>query len=853
MIYEAFEEAFQQRVHVHINAVSDYHPFASEMNGWSGPYASINVNAGTQVDLRFSLWTAAEHPEPLTFSELAVTFVDLDEYVGGACQEFVTAEGYNVVIREPTTELVEEAESSTKKRFHASTRGDGTDNPTITESLTQQQKDRSIMFFYRNVHDFNITIGAGDGRVPRFFMLVGRPLLVCARTLDLIAEPAPTPAPGHDNLARLPPLPECDRCWAVEDVGSHSSFLQWFVEQGDTVRTGDPVALIRHRHDGTLDILTASMTGEVVHRQLLQEGDNLDTRMTDKVLAVIRHAPVLPPVDTEGSTVVRAEPGSIFIEWKVREGDNVTSGQTLAHVYLSNRIRGPLLAPVPGLVTHLQDLHNNDVIGELCEDRIVATITEYEEVSTTEAPIASFPSQASYPQIDITVSVRGVSLDALDQDPELRDAFTSSLKACVADASGGLNVGGNGGVFSNDVIAGPLRAGSVVCDLATVPPPGISPEQVRTNLASETSDGTLADSICEHIQLLPRIEAALTSSLECSVRSAPLIVRESPSNGWGAIHPTLWVILGICLCASCWFCARFMLLRKEDEGKQEYAPLVRPTVPPEPQGLKPMQGPPWQQQKQRMPPAYHSQTPPQSLTPGRDPPKALMNQWMPPGPAPLPTMTQIAPRPKPQARANQPPTPQGVRFDFRDRSGAIQTRYFLYRPMGVEFEAEAPARVKSFTFNSYAKANTVEVGWSIVRVGTQEVEKEPKLDKVKQLIGDALRSNNVWPLKLEFQVPLGSVSTPRARTMKEWSSEHEIFHVKRQPLGIEIPKDKVPLLVEKVYPGSYAAEAGIKENWRIVRIADENVEDCDYKQAKARLDQGVANLDSRPIANPSEK
>merc|ERR1740138_439992 len=158
-----------------------------------------------------------------------------------------------------------------------------------------------------------------------------------------------------------------------------------------------------------------------------------------------------------------------------------------------------------------------------------------------------------------------------------------------------------------------------------------------------------------------------------------------------------------------------------------------------------------------------------------------MNQWMPPGPAPLPTMTQIAPRPKPQARANQPPTPQGVRFDFRDRSGAIQTRYFLYRPMGVEFEAEAPARVKSFTFNSYAKANTVEVGWSIVRVGTQEVEKEPKLDKVKQLIGDALRSNNVWPLKLEFQVPLGSVSTPRARTMKEWSSDHEIFHVKRQP------------------------------------------------------------------------
>jgi hypothetical protein len=188
------------------------------------------------------------------------------------------------------------------------------------------------------------------------------------------------------------------------------------------------------------------------------------------------------------------------------------------------------------------------------------------------------------------------------------------------------------------------------------------------------------------------------------------------------------------------------------------------------------------------------------------------------------------------------PRGQGVRFDFQDQRGQLQTRYLEYRPFGVDFEPAKP-RIKSYTFNSYAKAKAVEIGWDLVRVGQHDVDKEQNLTKVKQLIDNELRHCKVWPLKLEFQVPLAATGS---RTMKEWSSDNEVFHITKKPLGFEFQKDRAPVVVQKVYPGSYAAEAGIKEGWRIVRIADVNVEGFDYKQVKAKLEEGVADLDTKP-------
>jgi hypothetical protein len=316
MIYEAFEPKYKEYLNVHINALSSYSPFSAAMNGWSGPFASINVNAGTQVVLRFSFWSSGEDSKPVTFSKIGVTFVDLDQYEGGGCEEFISAGGFSLVVTEPTTELVKVDDIDGKTRFHSSTKGDGTDNPTITEHMTQRQKDRSVMFFYRDVHEFNITIGAGAGRVPRFFMFVGQPLLLCAKTSDLSATPL------DDVHEQLPALAVCAQCTPVAEPVSPSTFEEWYVAEGAHVKIGDPIALTRHVADGRLDILTSPKTGQVMALQSLEKGGSLG-RSPDHMVAVVSHVAPLAPLsyDEAIGTAVASKPFSIFINWEVEVGD----------------------------------------------------------------------------------------------------------------------------------------------------------------------------------------------------------------------------------------------------------------------------------------------------------------------------------------------------------------------------------------------------------------------------------------------------------------------------------------------------------------------------------------------------
>jgi hypothetical protein len=187
-----------------------------------------------------------------------------------------------------------------------------------------------------------------------------------------------------------------------------------------------------------------------------------------------------------------------------------------------------------------------------------------------------------------------------------------------------------------------------------------------------------------------------------------------------------------------------------------------------------------------------------------------------------------------------------VRFDFDDNLGNIVPVFFENRPLGVNFEPQAPIRVHSFKFNSYAKAVGVKPGWTLVQVDDQDVSNGLDVEAVKAIIHRKIRTFPVWPLRLEFTVPLppapGTPFIGRVTASTQFGSEHRIFDVDKRPIGLEF-HHRPPIVVNKVYPRSFAHAYGIEENWKIVRIGERRSETFDYEEVMRLLREGMETLE----------
>jgi hypothetical protein len=190
-----------------------------------------------------------------------------------------------------------------------------------------------------------------------------------------------------------------------------------------------------------------------------------------------------------------------------------------------------------------------------------------------------------------------------------------------------------------------------------------------------------------------------------------------------------------------------------------------------------------------------------------------------------------APEPNPVAAAEE--QPRKVRIDFDDHNGGTHTKYLEYRPLGIIFERKAPITVDSFHANSHLKALGVQVGWTIVRLGDQELSDKYSLQETTTLIRSQISHHKVYPLRLEFITGV----------------ETRVFEIEHRPVGIVFQK-RLPIIIEKVRPGSVAAEVGITVGLRLVRIGSDDLRVGNYSSIMKRFQSGVSQLDAKP-ADPT--
>jgi hypothetical protein len=301
MVYEAQDLRSGKVVHLHINAASVYSPVSAK-NGWSGTsYGSINLKAGTSVDLRISVRDplSTNIHSPIGLPELAFTFAGLGmESADGAGQEFVIAEGYTRALLEPSTTTITNNTANGRTIFHARTQNPSYGIRQDPMRMTQQQKDHSVVLFYNDVQELNITIGSSFGRKPHSFSFAAFPALLCAATAGGPggggAASAPAPRRGRGNSSRrsvLPPLPLVPGGLAIKQVIDGSTFQKWFAVKGDFVHAGSPVALTK-RANGMMDFVTSVRNGTLVAVQPLQPGERIRNRVQDSVIAVIANGSV---------------------------------------------------------------------------------------------------------------------------------------------------------------------------------------------------------------------------------------------------------------------------------------------------------------------------------------------------------------------------------------------------------------------------------------------------------------------------------------------------------------------------------------------------------------------------------
>mmetsp|Transcript_45366 Transcript_45366/g.96943 ORF Transcript_45366/g.96943 Transcript_45366/m.96943 type:complete len:388 (-) Transcript_45366:55-1218(-) len=213
LFYKGEDTIHKTPIILRIYAKSSYAPNKASENGFNGRYGTINLKGGSSVDLEFQLFD--ENEKPLTVDKVDFTFFDLDTGKDGATTEYIKVKTYDKAIFQSESELKETRFGPGHSQFNASTEGSGSDNPDDPSILTAQQKNRAVTFEFDNFHQAKVTIGSSAGNLPRWFLFVSRPSLLCATLKG---------APDADNVV-------------VEHGKSHTSQKPATTLQATTTKT----------------------------------------------------------------------------------------------------------------------------------------------------------------------------------------------------------------------------------------------------------------------------------------------------------------------------------------------------------------------------------------------------------------------------------------------------------------------------------------------------------------------------------------------------------------------------------------------------------------------------------------
>jgi len=800
-----------------LNAESEYYPFAPKLNGFSGQYGSINIARGTTVDVSFSLRNHVTK-KPLTMPEVAFTFFDLDEGHNHSCIESITVGGFKDVALSRNTEVRQIPQADGRTKFTGSQYGVGEDNPSDPQFLTELQQNRAVSLIFHNFQQKTVTFGAtwSEHKSPRSFTMIGRPSLLCARTVPqgytaTTQAPMPTSAPAPVLL----PLHMQPGETPVE-VDSGMTFEGWKAKVGHMVTKGDPIASL----SPGMHIVTAPHSGIVSAMQDLQPGDSIDARVPDKRIAVLEN--VFEPLQMDNryeAAVSVPQRGAEFVEWEVVENYTVKKDEVIAIVKFG-KARNVIRSPGHGKVVRRQPLIRGDIIARKMVGTTIALVDlrypALEVDPSFQTPLSADAGATLktwlVPERHVVAAGDPIAVATLRNGSEV---IVRAPNAGIVEVEENLRPGDViGDTIMGSVVATvggkwpPLELRShseeqgVSCDprfffvewhqekgdkvhqgddLATVSaaPPGPHATGHRYKI-KVPMDGYIKD-----LQPLKRGQQVGQSIMGVppNIASIGVLEEDVPLPWW------LWPLLGflglVGMCLILLLCCKRRTREVTVSSKYKFLPPVKEPAPP------------------------------------ASPPRKV-----PPAPAP--------PQPKSPNRAGASSTAPGLRLGFLDLAGNLRTVTAEYRPLGVIVDEHAALKVTQWTFNSYARHLGVQKGWTIAKVGSVSVDSSTDMVEVKRLLNEGLRPLRLWPLRMDFQV----------------SGETKTYRFEKRPIGLEFV-EQAPIRVKVVYPNSHARELCIRdhdhdgETWIISRIGSEDlpVNDHDFHKIYDMLREGTAALD----------
>jgi len=142
-----------------LTSAGPYTPFKAGVNGLTGSLGTVNVQAGTKVDVGFSLVESGTDT-PVAVDGLSLMFLDVDEGKRGRQRSTVTACDA-VVELDDSTELTT-SQSGSCTSVSSSKKGSSKDNPTSPENLTNVQKAKVVTFKYGTGAQFQAALSVAE-------------------------------------------------------------------------------------------------------------------------------------------------------------------------------------------------------------------------------------------------------------------------------------------------------------------------------------------------------------------------------------------------------------------------------------------------------------------------------------------------------------------------------------------------------------------------------------------------------------------------------------------------------------------------------------------------------------------
>jgi len=161
IVYKNIAQVGDQPVDLEINAVSEYTVYNTERNGLNGKYGQINLQTGTEVDLKFKLHIGGTE-DVYTADWLYFSIFDFDHNKDPTLwQEFMTIANFSSFSLSDNTAVNVTELGDGAYTFSSTIRGTGKDNPTDPLGLDDEQKSKSVGFIFHDSSGFTMKLKVG--------------------------------------------------------------------------------------------------------------------------------------------------------------------------------------------------------------------------------------------------------------------------------------------------------------------------------------------------------------------------------------------------------------------------------------------------------------------------------------------------------------------------------------------------------------------------------------------------------------------------------------------------------------------------------------------------------------------